>query len=117
MSDFIVDTEAEAGRLSSCNRKTRCGKKESNPKEWQNSDKIESRGRRTELIRSGFVAEAEEGSDWPDLHPLIQELGNMPRNNSGVIDGDAGTSRSGVNGLGPLMRELTSAPHLRTEDR
>ncbi|KAI3318234.1 hypothetical protein HD806DRAFT_540516 [Xylariaceae sp. AK1471] len=77
----------------------------------------------TGAAQSGSVAEVKEPSDWSDLDPLIQELGNKTHKpwdsghkESSIIDQDAGGSRSGVNALNPLMRELMSASQLSAEE-
>ncbi|KAI0450194.1 hypothetical protein F5B21DRAFT_491907 [Xylaria acuta] len=67
---------------------------------------------------AGSVGEAEESSDWPDLSPLIRELGVMPRNSQEEPEAREvrGTGGSNTNTLNPLMRDLMNASRLCAEE-
>lgn len=125
MSDFVIDMEAEARRVSHSRR----GEKEYTPTIWQSFGKLESRdikmrdavpaSRATPdnaaMADSGTVlgssmdpsppAKTEEPGDWSDLDPLIRELGKPSK--SRVFEKLNGSHKS--NTLSPVMRDLMKA--------
>ncbi|KAI0491272.1 hypothetical protein F4859DRAFT_509058 [Xylaria cf. heliscus] len=65
----------------------------------------------------GRAGEVDESGDWPDLGPLIRELGVMPHNSQEKPEAPAvrETGGSNNNTLNPLMRDLRSASRLCAE--
>ncbi|KAI0515335.1 hypothetical protein F5B22DRAFT_606837 [Xylaria bambusicola] len=140
MSDFVIDMEAEARRVSHSRR----GEKEYPSTAWQHLNKLEPKGSRTRdalgtsgstplspvpqelddspTVDSGAVPvpstvvasldKAGEPGDWSDLDPLIREL-SKPRK-SRELQEASGSYKS--NALSPLMRELMNASELCTEE-
>ncbi|KAK5627244.1 hypothetical protein RRF57_002959 [Xylaria bambusicola] len=140
MSDFVIDMEAEARRVSHSRR----GEKEYPSTAWQNFNKSEPGGIKMKdalgtsgstplspvpqelddfpIADSGVmpgpstvVAEpdkAGEPEDWSDLDPLIREL-SKPRKSRDLQEA-SGSRKS--NALSPLMRELMNASELCTEE-
>ncbi|KAI0528479.1 hypothetical protein GGR58DRAFT_509263 [Xylaria digitata] len=128
MSDFVIDMEAEARRVTHSRR----GERESTPTTWQSFSRIEGGRTKTKntlmsshsaplspvlqelgnspvlddraaatRIGASLSGKKEESGDWSDLDPLIRELGSMPRKSR--EEQEAGESRGGgVNGLNPL---------------
>ncbi|KAF2971221.1 hypothetical protein GQX73_g2312 [Xylaria multiplex] len=143
MSDFVIDMEAEARRVTHSRR----GERENTLTTWQGFSRIEGGGTKTknalmssrstplspvlqELdnspvsndraaatpIDASLSRKKEESGDWSDLDPLIRELGSIPRK-SREEQQEAGESRGGgVTGLNPLMRELMIASQLSAEE-
>ncbi|KAI1420498.1 hypothetical protein F5Y12DRAFT_772809 [Xylaria sp. FL1777] len=141
MSDFVIDMEAEARRVTHSRR----GEKENTLMTWQSPSRIEPRamGMRNALKTSGVTSsnpvlqeldnspasgsggapevstdvgpsrKTEESRDWPDLDPLIRELRSMPHKSREELK--VGGSHS-PSTLGPLMRELMNASQLCAEE-
>ncbi|KAI1361043.1 hypothetical protein F5Y08DRAFT_30760 [Xylaria arbuscula] len=125
MSDFVIDMEAEARRVSHSRR----GEKEHTPPAWQTLGKLESTGNvapslstplspvaqepdDSSMADSGVIPVSStdrsappkrgESRDCSDLDPLIRELNKPPK----LRDLEGGKKS---NTLSPLMRELVNA--------
>ncbi|KAI1288189.1 hypothetical protein F5Y03DRAFT_94913 [Xylaria venustula] len=137
MSDFVIDMEAEARRVTHSRR----GEIENTSTTWHSVNRIERRETRTrnaavtlgstplspvlqEPDKSPIsdVGEAagplavvdqpgttEESRGWTDLDPLIRDLSMLPRKSREEHEGGGSHSPSALN---PLMRELMNASQL-----
>ncbi|KAI0969842.1 hypothetical protein F4678DRAFT_463173 [Xylaria arbuscula] len=137
MSDFVIDMEAEARRVTHSRRK----EIENTSTTWHSLNRIERRETRTRNapvtlgstplspvpqepdkspLSDGGVAAGlltgvdrpgtrEESRDWTDLDPLIRDLGILPRKSREEHEGGGNHSPGALN---PLMRELMKASQL-----
>ncbi|KAI0798897.1 hypothetical protein GGR55DRAFT_534378 [Xylaria sp. FL0064] len=138
MSDFVIDMEAEARRVTHSRR----GERENTSTPWQSATRREPPEMRrrnapgtsgpmplspvlhdldpSPVSDSGLVLapqtgteKIEESKDWSDVDPLVRELARFTRKSRGEQAAGEGT---GPNTLNPLMRELMSASQLCAEE-